>query len=187
MMQAAIDLAALRLEMLAHGYHPVPVLKFDANDKAAGKRPTLVGWETVCATADEAEIRRWSEDHGQRNCLNTGLLCGSVVGLDFDIPDYALACRINALADAMLPPTPLLRIGRSPKSLRVFRAEHVPHHSTLGMVVSGTWGTGRFFSIVRPSCYRGRFVSRKYHMTSRGVSKALFLNKPATGALSAVN
>ena len=76
-----------RLGTPTQGYHPVPVLRFDAKDKAAGKRPDLVGWETVCATADEAEIRRWSEDHGQRNCLNTGLLCGSVVGLDLDIPD----------------------------------------------------------------------------------------------------
>ena len=119
------DIAALRLGMLAQGYCPVPVLRFDAKDKAAGKRPTMVGWETVCATADEAEIRRWSVDHGQRNCLNTGLLCGHVIGLDIDVPDYALACRINALADAMLPPTPLIRIGKSPKSLRAFRGEGV--------------------------------------------------------------
>jgi hypothetical protein len=168
MMQAAIDLAALRLEMLAHGYHPVPVLKFDANDKAAGKRPTLVGWETVCATADEAEIRRWSEDHGQRNCLNTGLLCGSVVGLDFDIPDYALACRINALADAMLPPTPLLRIGRSPKSLRVFRAEHVPHHSTLGMVVRNLGHRKVLFDCSPFVLQRQIRVSQVPHDESRG-------------------
>jgi putative DNA primase/helicase len=124
------DLTALRIGMLAQGYRPVPVLRFDAKDKAAGKRPTMVGWETVCATADETEIRRWSEDRGQRNCLNTGMLCGSVIGLDLDIPDYALACRINALADAMLPPTPLIRIGWSPKSLRAFRAEHV-HTKTM--------------------------------------------------------
>ncbi len=100
-------------------------MRFDATDKAAGKRPTLLKWEEVCATADEAEIRRWSVDHGQRDCLNTGLLCGHVIGLDIDVPDYPLACRINALADAMLPPTPLIRIGKSPKSLRAFRAEGV--------------------------------------------------------------
>ena len=119
-----IDLTDLRLGMLAQGYRPVPVLRFDAKDKAAGKRPTLDGWETVCATADETEIRGWAHN-GQRNCLNTGLLCGHVIGLDIDVPDYPLACRINALADAMLPPTPLIRIGKSPKSLRAFRAEGV--------------------------------------------------------------
>ncbi len=122
---AAIDLTDLRLGMLARGFHPVPVMRFDATDKAAGKRPTLLKWEEVCATADEAEIRRWSVDPGQRDCLNTGLLCGHVIGLDIDVPDYPLACRINALADAMLPPTPLIRIGKSPKSLRAFRAEGV--------------------------------------------------------------
>jgi putative DNA primase/helicase len=124
MSATAIDLTALRLGMLAQGYRPVPVLRFDAKDKAAGKRPTLIGWETICATADETEIRRWAIN-GQRNCTNTGLLCGLAIGLDIDIPDYALACRINALADAMLPPTPLIRVGKSPKSLRVFRAEGI--------------------------------------------------------------
>jgi putative DNA primase/helicase len=122
---AGLDPTAVRLEMLAQGYRPVPVLRFDAKDKAAGKRPTLPEWQTVCEAADETEIRRWARDSGQRNCLNTGLLCGSVVGLDLDVPDEALARQINALADAMLPPTPLIRIGRSPKSLRAFRAEGV--------------------------------------------------------------
>ena len=60
--------------MLAQGYRPVPVLRFDSKDKAAGKRPTLPEWQTVCEAADETEIRRWARDSGQRNCLNTGML-----------------------------------------------------------------------------------------------------------------
>jgi hypothetical protein len=122
-----IDVTTLRLAMHANGWRPVPVLRHDAPDKAAGKRPTLFQWETVCATADETEIRRWATDYKQRECTNTGLLCGAVVGLDLDLPDVALAEQVGRLADAMLPATPLLRIGRAPKSMRVYRAEGTHH------------------------------------------------------------
>ena len=111
----------LRLSLYAAGYHPVPVLRHDAPDKAAGKRPTMRAWETICATADESEIRRWGKN--QRGCTNTGLLCGQIIGVDMDVPDPGLALRIEALADALLPATPLVRIGKAPKSLRVFRAD----------------------------------------------------------------
>lgn len=117
------DVTGLRLSMLASGYRPVPVLRHDASDKGAGKRPTMDGWQKVCATADADEVRRWTG--AQKNCLSTGILCGDVVGLDLDVADPALAIQVGALADAMLPTTPLLRIGRAPKSLRVFRAEGV--------------------------------------------------------------
>ena len=119
----APDIIALRLGMLAKGYRPVPVLRFDAKDKEAGKRPTLLSGNTGYATADEAEIRRWSEDHEQRDCRNTGPLCGQAIGLDLDIPDLPLAWRINALADAMLPATPLIRIGRAPKAYERIEAK----------------------------------------------------------------
>jgi Family of unknown function (DUF5906)/Primase C terminal 2 (PriCT-2) len=118
-------LNGIRLSMLHHGYRPVPVLRHDANDEAAGKRPTLAKWEAVCATADETEIRRWASDRRQRDCTNTGILCGHLIGLDLDVSDDAVAVQVGALADAMLPATPLLRIGKAPKSLRVFRAEGV--------------------------------------------------------------
>jgi hypothetical protein len=118
-------MTALRMAMHAAGYHPVPVLRHDAKDKSAGKRPTLPKWETICATADCAEITSWTTDYSQRECTNTGLLCGEVIGLDIDIPDESLARQVTALADAMLPATPLVRIGKAPKSLRTFRAEAI--------------------------------------------------------------
>ena len=122
---APADMTSLRLAMHASGYCPVPVLRHDATVKGAGKRPTMTSWQTVCATADETEIRRWHSE--QRDCTNTGLLCGSAIGLDLDLPDPALAEQVNALADAMLPRTPLVRIGKAPKSLRVFRGEGIHH------------------------------------------------------------
>ena len=74
------DPTELRLALHRHGYRPVPVLGAQVAMKAAGKRPMMKGWETVCAGADEAEIARWTK--AQRNCTNTGLLCGELVGVD---------------------------------------------------------------------------------------------------------
>src|SRR5690625_2627136 len=74
------DLSELRLALQRNGYRPIPVLGTHVAMKGAGKRPMMKGWETVCASADEAEIARWTK--AQRNCTNTGLLCGELVGVD---------------------------------------------------------------------------------------------------------
>ena len=62
----ADDLTDLRLTLHRNAYRPVPVLGPHVATKAAGKRPVMKSWEAVCATADEAEITRWT--NAQRNC-----------------------------------------------------------------------------------------------------------------------
>ncbi len=52
-----------------------------------------------------------------------GLACGRLVGIDIDVLDADLAHRLERLARDMLGDTPLLRIGRAPKRLLVYRAE----------------------------------------------------------------
>ncbi|MGI4942041.1 MAG: hypothetical protein ACRYHQ_16020, partial [Janthinobacterium lividum] len=59
----------------------------------------------------------------QASCTNTGLLCGTLVGVDADIPEPQLAERIAHLAEELLGWTPLVRIGRAPKWLRCYRVE----------------------------------------------------------------
>lgn len=113
------DPTDLRLALHRNGYRPVPVLGAHVAMKAAGKRPMMKGWETVCASADEAEIARWAR--AQRNCTNTGLLCGDLVGVDIDVLDAGQADRLRDMGLAMLGPTPLLRIGKAPKCLLAFR------------------------------------------------------------------
>lgn len=105
-------LTELRLALRRHGYRPVPVSGSHLAIKSAGKRPLMRGWETLCADAGEDEIRRWTRD--QRNCTNTGLLCGDIVGVDIDVPLAEPAAAIEALARDMLGDTPLKRIGRAP-------------------------------------------------------------------------
>jgi len=112
------DSTDLRLVLHRNGYRPVPVLGAHVAMKAAGKRPMMKGWETVCASADEAEITRWSK--AQRNCTNTGLLCGDLVGVDIDVLDASHTDRLRSLAVEILGPTTLLRIGKAPKCLLAF-------------------------------------------------------------------
>jgi hypothetical protein len=115
----ADDLTDLRLTLHRNSYRPVPVLGPHVATKAAGKRPAMKSWEAICATADEAEITRWT--NAQRNCTNTGLLCGTLIGIDIDVLDAGHASRLTGMATDMLGPSPLSRIGRAPKILLAFR------------------------------------------------------------------
>lgn len=114
------DLTQLRLAAYRAGYRPVPISGPHMKVKSAGKRPLMDDWRTICAGADEAEISRWTK--AEPNCTNTGILCGEVVGLDIDVPVPGLAQQIDQLAEALLGPTPLHRIGKAPKTLRCYRA-----------------------------------------------------------------
>ncbi len=78
------------------------------------------GWTRHCdrpTTLNEVEIwEKWPD------CA-VGIACGFVVGIDIDVLDSELAHRIEALAREMLGDTPLLRIGKAPKRLLVYRTE----------------------------------------------------------------
>jgi hypothetical protein len=78
------------------------------------------GWTRHCdrpTTLHEVEIwAKWPD------CA-IGIACGAVVGIDIDVLDADLAHRLERLAREMLGDTPLLRIGKAPKRLLVYRAE----------------------------------------------------------------
>jgi hypothetical protein len=78
------------------------------------------GWTRHCdrpTTLNEVEIwEKWPD------CA-VGIACGFVVGIDIDVLDAELAHRLEALAREMLGDTPLLRIGKAPKRLLVYRTE----------------------------------------------------------------
>lgn len=111
----------LRIALHRNGYRPLPVSDPNPQLATGGKAPLFKNWRIVAAAATEATITKWEstpQNHG-----NTGLLCGDLVGLDLDIPVPDLADQIARMADAMLGHTPLVRIGKAPKSLRCYRAE----------------------------------------------------------------
>jgi RecA-family ATPase len=106
------DVIPLRLKLLANGYRPVPVL---------GKRPPLNGWQNICKTAAEYEIRRWSRD--LHDAVSTGILGGLVIGVDIDVLIPELAERLAFKCKEILGHTPLRRVGRAPKILFCYRVE----------------------------------------------------------------
>lgn len=114
-------LTTLRLCLRANGYQPVPISSPDMGVKAAGKRPLMSDWRTVCAGADDAVVQSWQ--NSEPGSTNTGLLCGTLIGVDGDIPVPELADQVARLAEALLGWTPLLRIGQAPKWLRCYRVE----------------------------------------------------------------
>jgi hypothetical protein len=85
------QLDELRLKLHVHGYHPVPIVGAHVNTNSAGKRPTMMAWQTDCLTAGPPEIESWSK--AQRHNTNTGILCGALVGVDVDVLDEALSAQ----------------------------------------------------------------------------------------------
>jgi putative DNA primase/helicase len=118
------ELTELRLRLRRDGYHPVPVIGAHVDTDSAGKRPNMNSWEKKCLNATPEEIASWALS--QRDCTNTGLLCGEIVGVDVDVLDVALSFRLSELASELFGPTPLRRIGRAPKTLLLYRVE-TPH------------------------------------------------------------
>jgi hypothetical protein len=105
-------IAALRCALFANGYSPVPVYPHDARVSSAGKRPIGNGWQVPVASAEA--IRAWPAG-------NTGILCGTLRGVDLDIPDPDLAAKVQSAAERILGPTPLVRIGKAPKAMLCYR------------------------------------------------------------------
>ncbi|MFL5332954.1 MAG: bifunctional DNA primase/polymerase [Geminicoccaceae bacterium] len=114
-------LTPLRLQLRKMGYPPVPVAGPRMRCKTPGKQPVMPDWRQRCLAADDAEVSRWEE--AEPGCINTGILCDRLAAVDIDVPVPKLAARVEALAVALLGETPLRRIGRAPKVLRLYRPE----------------------------------------------------------------
>jgi putative DNA primase/helicase len=81
----------------------------------------MPGWQNICRTAAEYEIRGWSSLYP--TSTNTGILGGTVVGVDIDVPDEELSEHLVARSRAMLGGSQLQRIGRAPKTLFCYRVD----------------------------------------------------------------
>jgi putative DNA primase/helicase len=109
----------MRLALRSRGFHPVPISGPAMNVNSAGKRPIMSGWADRCLDASPEEIQRWGIT--QPDCINTGLLCGLLAGVDIDVMQADLTDTIAERARQILGPTPLQRIGREPKLLLGYR------------------------------------------------------------------
>lgn len=97
-------------------------------------------WERFCERpATELEIEHWSAWPDAGVCI----ACGPVVGVDIDIEDHALALKVREVATRVLGDTPLIRYGRRPRMMMVYRAERPMREKRLGPLV--VLGLGRQF------------------------------------------
>ncbi len=116
---------ARRRRYWANGYRPLEVWNPDqrVNDngealKNPGKQPR--GKWRELASQDPPAATEITPD---TRALNSGVLCGEVVGFDVDILNQEVVDQLVHLIEISLGPTPLVRIGRAPKVLLVYRSE----------------------------------------------------------------
>ncbi|GJD98104.1 bifunctional DNA primase/polymerase [Methylobacterium isbiliense] len=110
--------------MRANGWSVVPIVRHDHTDKGAGKRPAFKGWQSFAqheAPLPSAEaLRKW--ERSASGAPGTGVPCGSVIAIDIDVTDAALAALLAEVACECFGATPFIRQGRAPKVLLVYRA-----------------------------------------------------------------
>lgn len=105
------DRTALRLKLYENGFAPLP---------NKNKMCLVKEWSTLKVTPELIQSRQWARSQA---FLDTGLRCGDIVALDFDIDDPVL---LNDLLDkiialGLVEPSSFVRVGRPPRELWVYR------------------------------------------------------------------
>lgn len=101
-----------------NGFHAFPI-------PPARKRTHWTGWTTWCRTPPRPDqIARWIDKHGH---YGLALACGNTcLAIDIDEEDAGRAGDLHALAAALLGATPLVRIGRAPRRVLIYRVAGSP-------------------------------------------------------------
>lgn len=103
----------LRLQLYRNGYTPL------ANRQ---KMCLLKGWSTIDVTPDLIQSKAWARNG---TFLDTGLRCGDIIALDFDIDDADLLNSFldEAVEKGVIDESPFVRIGKPPRELWVYRTK----------------------------------------------------------------
>ena len=101
----------LRLQLFANGFVPLP---------NQNKMCLLSEWTTVEVTADLIRSREWTRSAKLRD---TGVRCGDVIAVDWDIDDRK---TLNDMLDAavaakVIPESRFVRIGKAPREMWLYR------------------------------------------------------------------
>ena len=107
--------------LMDNGYSVIPIMPGSKvpGRLSGGEWSPYPDWSRHCDRPSKPfEVDIWRRWPG----CGVGIAAGSVVGIDIDIMDAALAIELANLATAMLGDTPCLRIGQQPKRLLVYRA-----------------------------------------------------------------
>lgn len=103
--------AQIAPDLLKNGYGPIPL-------EPGTKHPAVYDWTKTPTASDVAKWALECPDGG------TGLIGGAIVGIDIDVVEQpGLAADLERLTRNRLGETPLLRIGKAPKRVLVYRAD----------------------------------------------------------------
>ncbi|MCJ2072968.1 bifunctional DNA primase/polymerase [Methylobacterium sp. J-030] len=96
-----------------NGYHAIPV-------KPAEKKITWWRWTVWCHRRPrEVQVARWATKY---RGYSVGIACGaSVVAIDIDEDEGVRADALQKMAELFLGQTPLVRFGRAPRRVLVYR------------------------------------------------------------------
>jgi hypothetical protein len=125
------------LEIAGNGFHAFPI-------RSGTKKADWRGWSSWCRRPPRPDqITRWQERHGHYGlAIATGYTCFAI---DSDEEDSHRAAEVAALVEAALGPTSLLRVGRSPRWVRVYRTGTMPLRSRRLAPTVELIADGRYF------------------------------------------
>jgi hypothetical protein len=105
-------LVAQHMDLRALGYVTTP---------DCGKKCFLEGWSEKCPTATEDDIRAWLVAHPQWS--NIGIMSIGVKPVDIDVDDNRIAKMTEDIVNKAIGPSSLVRYGRAPRRLLLYRCQ----------------------------------------------------------------
>lgn len=97
----------------ANGYTPIPV-------RPGTKVSRLARWQFLCARSlAPSELQHFLAKYPNDS---VALACGAIIAIDIDSLDETRAAFLQEVAEEILGPTPLHRVGRHPKRMLIYRS-----------------------------------------------------------------
>jgi hypothetical protein len=106
----AAEVFDLRRAYWRNGYRPVPIYNRQ-------KRPRGTNWRADAVHNPPL----WAGQAPEDEALSTGIATGEVVAIDIDVSHQTLVDQLVHMVETLLGVTPLVRLGRVPKTLMVYR------------------------------------------------------------------
>lgn len=140
----------IRMALFDNGYTPLP---------NKNKMCLLPDWNKVEVTPEMIQSREWTRSNQRRD---TGLRCGDIIAIDWDINDEALMRKVmdGIIEAGIIERSDFIRIGKAPREMWIFRT-----HDKIGKRTTG------FFA---PSGADDSFKPHQVELLGRGCQIAAY-------------